>query len=97
MQLHARYIVCTVLLLMPPALRCSLCCRCILQVNVNTAEALVNLVLLVLIVGDKRRGKIWAPYPLAFAVFAVLAVASNHVKDWAWWHGLSGFITGGQV
>jgi hypothetical protein len=99
-QLHARYIVCTVLLLMPPALTRALFMLPSMhsfQVNVNTAEMLVNVVLLVLIVGDKRRGKIWAPYPLALVVFTVLAVASNYVKNWAWWHGLAGWIAGGHA
>jgi hypothetical protein len=97
-QLHARYIVCTVLLLMPPAVA-----RALFMVpgmdsfptNVNVAEALVNLVLLVLIVDDKRRGRVWLPYPLAFILFGVIAVVSNYAKDWRWWHGLSVLIAGG--
>jgi hypothetical protein len=64
-------------------------------VNVNAAEVLVNLVLLALIANDKRRGKIWVPYPLAFVVFGVLALASNYVKDWAWWQGLAGWMGSG--
>jgi hypothetical protein len=96
-QLHARYIVCTVLLLLPPALARALFFvpgMHSFQVNVNAAEALVNLVLLVLIVEDKRRGRIWAPYPLAFVVFGVMAVAANYVKDWAWWQRLAGWMGG---
>jgi hypothetical protein len=100
LQLHARFIVCTVLLLLPPALTRALFfvpSMNSFQVNVNTAEALVIMVLLVLIVGDKRRGKIWAPYPLVAVLFAAMAVASNYVKHWAWWNGLSGWIAGGQM
>ena len=94
-QLHARYIVCTVLLLLPPALTRALFFvpgMRSFHVNVNTAEALVNLVLLVLIVDDKRRGRIWSPYPLAFGVFGVLAVASNYVRDWVWWQEMAGWM-----
>jgi hypothetical protein len=97
LQLHARYIVCTVLLFMPPALSRALffvpTIRS-LQVSVNIAWALIDLVLVVLIADDKRRGKIWAPYPLALATFTGLAVVANYAKDWTWWHGLSLWISG---
>jgi CDP-diglyceride synthetase len=99
-QLHARYIVCTVLLFMPPALTRALFILPSMrsfQVNVNTAEALVILVLLLLIVDDLRRGRTWAPYPLALVVFATLAITSNYAKNWAWWHGLSRWMTGNQA
>ena len=97
LQLHARFIVCTVLLMMPPALTRALFFLPAMhsfQVNVNTSEALVIMVLAVLIVDDKRRGRVWAPYPLALVLFAALTVASNYAKNWAWWHGLSGWIAG---
>lgn len=96
-QLHARYIVCTVLLLMPPALARALFMIPAMdsfQVNVNTAEALVDVVLLILIAGDRRRGRIWAPYPLAFVLFGAAAVASNYAGQWGWWHVLSGWLAG---
>ena len=97
-QLHARYIVCTVLLLLPPALTRALFMVPSMrsfQVNVNVSELLVDLVLLVLIAGDKRRDRIWVPYPLALVVFTVMAVASNYAKDWVWWHGFSAWFAGG--
>jgi DMSO reductase anchor subunit len=99
LQLHARFIVCTVLLLMPPAVTRALFFVPSMHsfaVNVNTAEGLVDLVLLVLIASDKRRGKIWAPYPLALVVFTVMAVASNYAREWALWQKLSGWISTGQ-
>jgi hypothetical protein len=99
LQIHARYIVCTVLLLMPPALTRALFfvpSMHSFQVNVNVAEALVDLVLLMLIVDDRRQGRVWVPYPLAFLLFAILTLASNFVRDWAWWQRLSGWIAGGQ-
>ena len=94
-QIHARYIVCTVLLLMPPALARALFMIPPMQsfrVNVNVAEALVNLVLLLLIAGDKRRGRIWSPYPVAFVMFSVTAIVSNYAKNWAWWLSVSGWL-----
>jgi hypothetical protein len=100
LQLHARYIVCTVLLLMPPAVTRALFMVPSLnsfQANVNISEALTNVVLLVLIAGDKRRGKIWMPYPLAFVLFTLVAVASNYAKDWAWWHAMSNWLAGGPI
>lgn len=96
-QLHARYIVCTVLLLMPPALTRALFIFPSMhsfQRNVNTAELLVLVMLLVLMVDDKRRGKVRAPYPLAFLVFAILAFTSNYVRGWGWWQGLAGWVAG---
>ena len=96
-QLHARYIVCTVLLLVPPALARALFFvpgMHSFQTNGNVAEGLMDLVLIILIVGDKRRGKIWIPYPLALVIFTSMTVTSNYVKDWAWWHRLSGWIAG---
>jgi len=100
LQLHARYIVCTVLLLMPPAVARALFMvpgMTSFQVNVNVAEVLTNLVLLVLIVGDKLRGRIWSPYPMAMVAFTTTAVASNYAKYWAWWHSLSDWIAGTHV
>ncbi len=97
LQLHARYIVCTVLLLVPPALARLLFVvpgMHSFQTNGNTAEALMVLILLLLIVDDKRRGRIWPPYPAFAAIFAVIAVAANYVKTWPWWHALSGWLAG---
>ncbi len=98
LQLHARFIVCTVLLLMPPALTRALFfvpSMRSFQRNVNVSETIVDVVLLILMIDDKRRGRIWAPYPLAFVVFTLLAALSNYAKGWAWWHGVSGWIARG--
>jgi hypothetical protein len=96
-QLHARYIVCTVLLLMPPSLTRALFFLPAIrsfEASVNISWMLVDLVLLVLIADDKRRGRIWAPYPLALGAFTFLAIVANYVKDWTWWHVVSGWIAG---
>lgn len=94
-QLHARYIVCTVLLLIPPALARLLFVVPSMhsfQRNVNTAEALMVLVLVILTADDKRRGRIWPPYPAAAVVFGIIAIAANYAKTWPWWHTLSSWI-----
>jgi hypothetical protein len=96
-QLHARYIVCTVLLLVPPALARALFIIPSMRsfvVNVNTAMALMVLALMVLIVDDRRRGRIWVPYPALALILTLLTVASNYAKGWTWWHRVSGWIAG---
>lgn len=98
LQLHARYIVCTVLLLMPPAVARALFLVPGMHrfaVNVNTACALVDLVLVWLILDDRRRGRVWIPYPAMLAVFTVMTIASNFARSWTWWHTLSGWVSGG--
>jgi hypothetical protein len=100
LQLHARYIVCTVLLLLPPALTRALFfvpSMRSFQTNVNISEAMAILVLLMLILSEMGRGRLRAPYPLVSLVFIGLAVASNYAKNWAWWQGLSGWIAGGRT
>jgi hypothetical protein len=97
LQLHARYIVCTVLLLMPPALARAffiIPAMQSFQMNVNVAEALINMLLLVLIIEDKRRGPIRVPYPASLVMFSMTAVLSNYAKNWDWWHSFSGWFAG---
>lgn len=91
-QLHARYIVCTVLLLVPPALARALFIvpgMHSFRTNGNTAYALMDLVLLLLMLDDKRRGRLWPPYPLAFIAFTAMAWAGNYAREWSWWHGVA--------
>src|ERR1700761_2439620 len=80
LQLHARYMVCTVLLFLPPALT-----RAFFfiphmrsfRTNGNASEALVVAVLMILVSDDKRKRRFYPPYPLAATTFALLAIASN--------------------
>lgn len=91
LQLHARYIVCTVLLLMPPAITRALFFLPFMhgfQRNVNTSLILVDLILLALIVDDGRRGKVRAAYPIALVLFTLMSLASNFTGRWPWWHSL---------
>lgn len=71
-QLHARYMISTVILVLPAALA-----RVIgefvpedlsFTVNFSGAYAVCQLLVLTLIVNDRRRGKVFAPYPLLLVV-----------------------------
>jgi hypothetical protein len=97
-QLHARYIACTVLLLMPPALvRASFLLPFAgggFATHVNVAMGLMSLILALLIVDDARRGHVRAPYPVALVANTVIGVAANFAQTWGWWHGLTAWIRG---
>lgn len=94
LQLHARYIVCTVLLLEPPALGrvLGIVPHLTFRGSVNLAYALMCLVLVLLIADDRRRGRIRAPYPAMLGLFGAMAVASNYARGWGWWHAVAGWV-----
>lgn len=97
LQTHARYMVCTVLLFLPPALTRAfffLPHMSSFNTNVNASEVLVIGVLLILIVDDKRQGEFYLPYPLAATIFTFLTVASNFIYAWSWWRSLARQIGG---
>ena len=97
LALHARYIVCTVLLLMPPAVTRALFMvpgMHSFQRNVNISLVLVDVVLVCLMADDARRGRVRAAYPVALLSFSAASLASNFVGHWAWWHSLSSLIAG---
>lgn len=95
-QLHARYIVCTVLLLMPPALARALPILPMFRHGfirtVNTSMGVMIVVLLVLVLDDLRRGKIRAPYLVGLATTAASALAANYALGWGWWHAVTAGI-----
>ena len=97
-HLHARFIVCTVLLMMPPALARATQLLAFLHwpfaVHVNVAVGLMSLVLLLLMVDDARKGKVYLPYPVAFVLNTVVCVCANFANGWGWWHALAGVIRG---
>ncbi|WP_423127633.1 hypothetical protein [Gaoshiqia sp. Z1-71] len=90
-QLHARYMACTVLGPMIPALT-RLFFRIPLIDNfdksLNASYILIDIVLLILLVDDKRSGKIRSPYVLAFILMAIQHVLMNFVAQWEWWRVL---------
>jgi hypothetical protein len=87
-QLHARYMAATVFLFIIPGLGRAL--FFIPGVNsfnkaVNISFVLTELVLLLLMLDDKRSGKIRLPYLLAFILFALQFVGYNVMGQFAWW------------
>lgn len=94
---HARYMACTVLTILPPAIT-----RLLFFVpwfnnfnkTLNGSFAIVELVLLVLILDDKRSGKFRKPYFVALIIFGALHVTMNFAGKWAWWIGLMDWYAG---
>lgn len=86
---HARYMVCTVLTILPPAIT-----RLLFLIpwfdsfakTLNGSFAITEIILLLLIADDKRMGQFRKPYFVALAIFAVLHLTMNYAGNWAWWH-----------
>ncbi|MFZ1805863.1 MAG: hypothetical protein WAU36_01500 [Cyclobacteriaceae bacterium] len=88
LQLHARYMVCTVLGPLIPALtRFLFLIPWINNFNksLNMSYVLIELVLLLLLFDDKRSGKIRSPYIIAIVLFILQHVLMNFAKEWDWW------------
>lgn len=90
-QLHARYITLTVLIVLPPALA-----RLLFLVpsfetfdqTLNGSFGLIEAVLLLLLWHDHRTGTHYRPYWLGLLLFGVLHLTLNFAGGWAWWHRL---------
>lgn len=90
-HLHARYMACTVLIVLPPAIvRLLFLLPWFHTFNqtLNASFAILETVLLLLIADDRRAGKIRKPYLLALAFFALLHLLMNYAGDWSWWKSL---------
>jgi len=87
-QLHARYMVCTVLGPLIPALT-----RLLFRFpgidnfnkSLNISYIIIEIVLILLLLDDKRSGKIPLPYVLAIILFVVQHLLMNFVAEWEWW------------
>ncbi|MCF8452257.1 MAG: hypothetical protein K9G42_03580 [Pedobacter sp.] len=87
-QLHARYMVCTVLGPLIPALT-----RLLFRFpgidnfnkSLNISYIIIEIVLILLLLDDKRSGKIPLPYVLAIILFIVQHLLMNFVAEWEWW------------
>ena len=85
---HARYMACTVLTILPPAIT-----RLLFFIpwfnnfdkTLNGSFVITELILLILIWDDKRSGKFRAPYLVALSIFALLHFTMNFVNGWPWW------------
>ncbi len=88
---HARFMSITILVLLPPALT-----RLLLLTPwfttfppaLNMSYALVEVVLLILILDDKRSGKIHLPYVLGILLFGLLHLTMNFAAQWDWWKNI---------
>lgn len=87
-ELHARYMVCTVLGPLIPALT-----RFLFMApgvdsfskSLNASYVIIELVLIALIVDDKRSGKFHAPYVAAVIFFVVQHILMTFAGSWEWW------------
>lgn len=96
-QNHARYMVCTVLGPLIPALT-----RLLFWVpfidnfdkSLNISFILIELVLVLLLLDDKRTGKFSFPYKLALILFLIQHLLMNYASGWHWWHALMDAFAG---
>jgi hypothetical protein len=87
-HLHARYMACTVLTVLPPAIT-----RVLFLIpwfdsfnkTLNGSYFAVELVFLLLIIDDKRSGNIRKPYLVALLIFTALHISMNFAGNWHWW------------
>lgn len=97
MQLHARYMAGTVLALLPPGLA-----RVALLIPVLTNGTrwlditfiLLELTSIILIIDDKRKGKVYPPYVIAFLFFIFQHTGLHFVADWPLWQKLMNAFAG---
>ncbi|GAB3796309.1 hypothetical protein GCM10028819_13670 [Spirosoma humi] len=91
LALHARYMVCTVLIILPPAIT-----RLLFFIpwfdsfakTLNGSFVAIEVVLLFLLVDDRRIGRLQPAYPLALGLFLLLHLTMNLAGQWLWWHTL---------
>ncbi len=91
LQLHARYMVCTVLGPLIPALT-----RMLFLIpsidnfdkSLNISYIIIEIVLLLLLLDDKRSGKVRSPYILALVLFLAQHLLMNFAAQWEWWRHL---------
>ena len=88
LPLHARYMACTVLIILPPAVT-----RLLFFLpwfdsfakTLNGSFVVTELVLLLLLADDRRTGRIRAPYVVALGLFGLLHFTMNLCPGWPWW------------
>lgn len=91
LQLHARYMVCTVLgPLIPTLTRVLFIIPAVnsFSKSLNLSYIIVELILLILIWDDKRQGSFHKPYVIAMVLFVVQHVLMNFAPSWLWWRNL---------
>lgn len=96
-HLHARYMVCTIIGPLIPALT-----RMLFMIpfiddftkSLNVSYVIMELVLVILLIDDKRTGKIHFPYMLALVVFLIDHLLMNIAYQWAWWRSMMDSFAG---
>lgn len=92
LQLHARYMVCTVLGPLIPALTrfffIFLPFIDSFNKSLNLSYVVVEIILLLLIRDDKRKGAIQRPYVVAMVLFVLQHLLMNFASGWTWWRSL---------
>ncbi len=95
--LHARYIVCTVLVILPAALF-----RIFfffvpgfdsIAQSLHGSLVVIELILLLLLLDDRRYGSIRRPYLLALGLFVFLSMTMSLVSDWRWWRAVTDWFS----
>lgn len=90
-QYHARYMACTIFGPIIPALT-----RLLFNVpwvdtfskSLHVSYLMVEIVLVLLILDDRRRGKIRLPYLLALGLMVIQHITMHYAASWEWWRGL---------
>lgn len=96
-QYHARYMACTIFGPLIPALT-----RLLFHVpwvdsfgkSLHVSYLLINVVLLLLIFDDKRKGKVRLPYVMAFGLMVTQQIMMHFAAEWDWWRALMDLFTG---
>lgn len=90
-QLHARYMAGTVLLLIPPGLA-----RLLFYVpavnsfaiSLNITYIILEIVLVILLIDDKRSGRIYPPYIISVVCCVLQHIGFNFIHQWEPWVNL---------
>jgi len=93
-QRHARWISCTVLVMIPPALVRAMpilpVFRHSFRGNVNLGMGLMCAILVLLMLDDLRKAKrIYPAYPVALALTVFAGVGANYAAHWGWWRAFT--------
>jgi hypothetical protein len=94
-EYHARWMVSTVFGPLIPALTRLLFWMFAVQgftSALNISFGLVELALLIMIVGERRRGIKNHVYPTVFVVTGILHLLMNFAADWVWWQSFMNWI-----
>jgi hypothetical protein len=88
LQLHARYICLTVLVMLPPAIA-----RMLFIIpwfdsfnkTLNTSYAIIIIITGILLLDDKKKGSIYPPYKIGMCLFLIQLISLNFIGQWQWW------------